>query len=150
VPPQAARVRRQYEYAAVATHRVCERSRPAILVHDHHGGAPRLEYFARGGDIVLAEETRRGALEDLEVANLVAVQLAGLEAGHGSVLVLPYEEDIEHADDPAIDQIDEHRNSFARHRSVCRIRDHHDVDGAKFVFVRFDPCLQGVGVDQVR
>jgi len=99
-----------YEYAAVATHRVCERSRPAILVHDHHRGAPRLE----------------------------------------CVLVLPHEEDVEHADDPAIDQIDEHRNSFARHRSICRIRDHHDVDGAKFVFVRFDPCLQGVGVDQVR
>ena len=65
----------------------------------------------------------------------------GLEAGDGSVLVLPDEEDVEHADDSAINEIDEYRNSVAGHRCVRGIRDHHDVDGAKFVFVRFHPCL---------
>ena len=82
---------------------------------------------------------------------MLAVKIGGREAGEGSVLVLPDEQDVEHADDSAIDEIDEYRDSVAGHRGVRGIRDHHDVDGAKFVFVRFHPFLHWPrrGPDQV-
>ena len=82
----------------------------------------------------------RGRLhEHREVADALVAQIAGVEAGERSILVLHHEEDIEHADDPALDEVDEQRHGLAGHRRVRRISDHHDVDRAQLVLVGFHP-----------
>ena len=54
-----------------------------------------------------------------------------------AVLVLDHEQEVEHADDPALDEVEQQRNRLAGHRSVGRIADHDDVDRPQFLAVSF-------------
>ena len=54
-----------------------------------------------------------------------------LEAGEGPVVVLHYEQDVEHADDAPFDQVQHDGYGLTGHRRVGRIGDDDDVDRAE-------------------
>src|SRR5690606_9191363 len=48
---------------------------------------------------------------------------------------------VEHADDLAVDQVEQHRDRVAGHRRVRRVADHDDVDRSELVCMRFHRAL---------
>jgi len=84
-------------------------------------------------DVVLAQQAGGRALEDRELADALVVEVFRLEADDVAVLVLHDEQHVEHADDPALDEVDQQRHRLARHGRAGRITDHGDVDRAQFL-----------------
>jgi hypothetical protein len=69
------------------------------------------------------------------VSDRPLVEVLGLEPGDRSVLVLRDEKGVEHADDAAVDKVEQQRCRLAGHRSAGGIADDDDVDGAELVVV---------------
>ena len=67
----------------------------------------------------LVEQARRGALEDRQIG----AQILQLRAGRRAVGLLPDEDQVEHANDAAVDQVEEERQAFAG-RAAVRELDH--------------------------
>ena len=79
------------------------------------GRRARLDHGRRVGEVALVEQTRRRTLEDREVELAVAVDVAQLERPHRAVGVAGDEHEVEDADQPAVDEVDEDREPFAGH-----------------------------------
>src|SRR4051795_10846073 len=86
------------EDAAVRVYRGDEWGRPAVLVHDHHGRGAGFDRIRGGGEVVVAEQAGRGALEDTEVADSPLLEAGRVEARVRAVLLLGHEQRVEHAD----------------------------------------------------
>ena len=84
------------------------------------------------GGILVAEQAAACALEHDQVVLAVAVDVGDLQAGDRAVELLRDGEDVEHADDAAVDEVDEQRDGLAGARRVRRVADDDDVDGSEF------------------
>src|SRR3954470_2361544 len=73
---------------AVPPHGGDERRGPAVLVDEQRRATSRLERVRGGGDVVLAEQARGGALERDEVADVLVRQVTGGQARDRAVVLL--------------------------------------------------------------
>ena len=94
--------------------------------------SPGFERLRCLGRVLVAEQTGAGSLEDLHLAEPVAVEVLDLDTGDASVHVLLDHVHIEHPDDPAFDEIHEQGDRLSGSRRIRRIADDDDVDGTEF------------------
>ncbi len=102
-----------------------QRARPAVFVDHQPRRAVRVDH--RGGvvDVGLVEQARGGSLEDRQIG----AQILQLEPDDSAVRLLPDEHQVEHANDAAVDQLQEERQALAG-RAAVRELDHREVDRA--------------------
>src|SRR5215213_11669852 len=135
---------------AIAADRRDERRCPAVLVDDHDRGATGLDRVRALLGILISQEAGGCALEDGELADALVAEIRRVEARERPVLVLHHEHDVEHADDPAFDQVHEQGRGFAGHRCVRAVADHRDIDRANFHVGAFHPNLHSTAIDRAR
>jgi hypothetical protein len=105
-----------------------------FLVDDDAGRTARLH---RGGgllEVVPAEHPRRRAPQDLDVQLAVPVEVTDLQDDEGTVRVLADEDEVQDADDAAVDQVDEQRERLPAKPCPGEL-DHQVVDRAQVVDV---------------
>src|SRR6516165_2164723 len=94
-----------------AAHRVRERSGPHVLPDEQCSRAPGLKRRRRVRDVVLADETADLTVDDGE--RRLLVDLIDLEAHDGAVCVLADEDEVQHTDEPVVDELRERRCDLA-------------------------------------
>ena len=105
---------------------VGERSGPGVLVDDQGGEGAGRDRRGGLGEVVLAEDPRGRAPEVLQRRRVLG-QLAEVDRGDVAVLVLGEDREVEHADDPALDEVEDDRRRLAGRRVVGPL-DQHVVD----------------------
>src|SRR6478752_3058243 len=112
------------QLSAALANRQGERSGPDVLVDEDARGAAR---FERGARLVRVEQSRRGALEDRQLQLPVAVDVADVDRVDGPVRVLGDEGEVQDADQPALDEVEQDREALPRHPAPREL-DHDVVD----------------------
>src|SRR6478736_6727951 len=132
------------QLAASLTHRPGEGRGPDVLVDEDARGAARFERGARLVQVPLVEQPRRGAFEDRQVQLPVAVDVADVDRVDGPVRVLGDEGEVQDADQPALDEVEQDREALPRH-PAARELDHDVVDRTHQVEVVAGLLVEVVG-----
>src|SRR6478736_3218622 len=132
------------QLAASLTHRPGEGRGPDVLVDEDARGAARFERGARLVQVPLVEQPRRGAFEDRQVQLPVAVDVADVDRVDGPVRVLGDEGEVQDADEPALDEVEQDREALPRHPAPREL-DHDVVDRTHEVEVVAGLLVEVVG-----
>src|SRR3954453_9865926 len=108
-----------HELGARLAQRGGERGRPAVLPDEHGRGRPPLEGLAGVLEVLVGQDAGGSALERPE-----GVVLADVERDDVAGLVLRDERDVEHADDAAVDEVDDVVGHAGRRHVLGPLEDH--------------------------
>ena len=89
-----------------------ERRRPDVLVDEQRGEVPGSSASPAVADVVVGEQPRGHSLEDLELLDLLA-EIGDLEARDRAVVALRDEGEVQDADQPAVDEVEQQRRGLA-------------------------------------
>src|SRR5262249_13542348 len=94
---------------------------PPVLENEDRGRRTRLDHRSSIVEVALVEQARRGTFEDREVE--VAVDVAHVDDFERTVVTAAHEEEVEDADQPAVDEVDQDREPFTRHLASWELHD---------------------------
>jgi len=111
------------DLCADVARRAHERDGPGVLVHDQRGHRARLERVGGLGDVVVAEQPRACAREGDEATEVVGGEVFDVDARERAVVVFAHDEQVEDADDPTLDQVEQRGRRLPGHVLLAPLDD---------------------------